>query len=263
METSGEAPWLSVVTVSLHEDDHLIATLDSIDHQGASGVERVVVLGERPSIELSDRLSHERAAIVVQEPAGIYPAMNAGAAAAGGSLLHFLNAGDAYADSQVLGSVRGSWERSGFAWAYGRMIVTDSATGREHVRGVTLDRMRRKRYRGLNFPELPTVFMGRTMLQDLGGFDVSYRIAADYRLMLDAVTTQPGVDLDLVVARYALGGVSDTEWRESLSECQRARREVIAPKGADALGERWFSAGSVAVQAIRRTPRTLARMARL
>ena len=76
--------------------------------------------------------------------------------------------------------------------------------------------------------------------------------------MLRVVATSQGSDLGVPVARYLLGGVSDVEWRVSLLECMRARRQVLAPRGLGALKEWVYGTGAVASQFARRSPRRIA-----
>ena len=176
VDGSGKAPWLSVVTVSLKDDDALWGTIDSVERQGVAGVEQVVVLGAKPTPALLERMTRRGGTVIEQAPHGIYAAMNEGWSSASGTYVHFLNAGDTYAGEGVVALARHALKEDEFDWCFGRMIVTDPVGGREHVRGVTLERMRRRRYRGLNFPELPTVLVRRSLLHEVGGFDTSYRM---------------------------------------------------------------------------------------
>lgn len=222
-DTSG---WLTVVTISLREDDALRRTLASVEEQRVDGVVHLVVLGEEASPELAALIDSRGGRLLVQEPAGVYSAMNAGWRAATTDAIHFLNGGDTYVDSEVLGHVKSAWCGSAHAWATGRLLVVDPRTGHEHVRGVTVPEMRRRHYRGWAVPEQPATFFRRSTLEALGGFDPRYSIAADYRLILEMVRRMDGIDLELPIARYALGGLSDARWPSSLLQCNRARRDV-------------------------------------
>ena len=252
MPSDAAALWLTVVTVSLHDDDELARTVASVDDQSRDGVEHVVVLGEPPHYRTDTGDARARRRIVVMPPSGVYAAMNRGLHAATGTLIHFLNAGDEYATDDVISRVRARYEREAFSWAFGRMLVSRSAGDPGRVRGVTWADMQAHHFRGMHFPEHPTVFARTDLLVQLGGFDTSYRTAADYRLLLQLATEYPGVDLDLVVARYSLGGVSDTKWVGSVRECFRARMEYLKPTGLAAVRERLHMGAALANQGIRR-----------
>ena len=79
-------------------------------------------------------------------------------------------------------------------------------------------------------------------LRDLGGFDTTYRITADYALFLRVSTIADPVEIDEVIAVFAEGGLSSVSWQESLREFHRARVEVLRPRGPDRVRERLESA---------------------
>jgi hypothetical protein len=250
------SPWLTVITVSLRADDALDETCASVDSQADDGVQHLIVLGE-PVESPSSIPSSGTRKVVHQEPAGIYSAMNAGIALAEGTLVHFLNAGDTYASKDVLPKVEEAYEASSFDWAFGRLLVTRHPEDPGRQRGHTLAEMADHHFRGGFFPEHPTVFVRRDLLDRLGRFDTSYRIAADYRLLLELATSMPGLDLGFPVSRYALGGVSDTHWAGSVLECHRARSEYLQPAGFAAVQEMGRTVVELGNQAVRRLVRPL------
>lgn len=257
MADSVRGGWLSVVTVSLVECEALSRTLSSIEEQGQEGVENTVVLGSSPSRALSERVAASGGRVIVEPPVGIYAAMNSGWAASSGEYVHFLNAGDVYATGQVLTSVRRSLREAPVDWLFGRMLVVDPVSGRERVRGSTLEVMQARRYRGRYFPELPATMIRSSAIRRVGGFDTSYDIAADYKLILEVTRSGNGSDLRFPIVRYELGGVSDTRWAQSLMESRRARNEVLMPTRLARVAEDAFMSFAFADQLVRRVPRRL------
>jgi glycosyltransferase involved in cell wall biosynthesis len=250
-----EARWLSVVTVSRYEDETLARTLGSIEAQSESDVEPVVVLGDEPTEELQCRVEALGGVLVRQRPEGVYPAMNEGWGRSTGMVVHFLNAGDTYVNGSVLGAVRVAWDAAPFDWAYGRMVVVDPESGRQRLRGVTLAQMKSHNLRPPYFPELPTVFFRRAVLERAGGFDSSFGIAADYRLMLSVARASAGRDMSMPLTRYELGGLSDQRWVQSVLECHRARAEEFGHLGWRS-GLEWAHSGvALSREGLRRMPR--------
>jgi hypothetical protein len=230
------SPWLTVITVSLKADSALDETCTSVDAQSDDGLHHLIVLGDPVEAPPPDPPRGTRT-VVFQEPAGIYSAMNMGIDLAEGTLVHFLNAGDTYASTNVLPRVEAAYRATQFQWAFGRLLVVRHPGDPGRQRGRTLNEMVAHGFRGSYFPEHPTVFARRDLLKRLGGFDTSYRFAADYRLLLELAASTPGVDLGFDVSRYSLGGVSDAHWVRSVLECRRARMEYLQPKGLAAAQE--------------------------
>ena len=90
------------------------------------------------------------------------------------------------------------------------------------------------------FPPHQGTIANRQALLDLGGFDTSYRIAADYALFLKlSLRAEPSISADSI-ALFHEGGLSTIAWRESLSEFHRARREILKPSGLTGATE-WLN----------------------
>lgn len=231
--------WLTVITVVKDDHEGFARSLTSLLTQDRSGVQWVVVDS-----------SHDRGVVVQQmessgidgvvhwEPArGIYAAMNAGLEIAEGDFTYFLNAGDEFATSDVLTRVRGLLV--GGIWGFGPVRIVES-NGRS-VMTPQWNYQREKSYwfsRGL-FPSHQGTFARTQTLRDLGGFDATYAVAADYAMFLRLSGVQDPVLLPFVIADFHEGGTSTREWKRSFAEFHRARREILDLAGVSALRERW------------------------
>jgi hypothetical protein len=77
------------------------------------------------------------------------------------------------------------------------------------------------------------------LLEQIGGFDTSYRIAADYAAFLRLSQLADPLIVDYVIAEFFEGGVSSVNWQESFREFHRARRSILQPTGTAALREQF------------------------
>ena len=80
-------------------------------------------------------------------------------------------------------------------------------------------------------------FASADELRASGGFDVSFRIAADYAAFLTLTTMSTPVMLEFPIARFHEGGLSTQNWQESFREFHRARRSILQPHGTAAARE--------------------------
>lgn len=236
-------PWLSVVTVVKDDLDGFTRSLASLREQDVDGVEWVVIDGSSDAGAIPGALSQEGAPSAVyrhEAPRGIYPAMNAALELASGDVAYFLNAGDTLADPTVLARVREHLGGSA-VWGFGPVEI-EEASGSVVVTP-RWDYRAEKRAgfsRGL-FPPHQGTFVRASVLRRIGGFDASYRIAADYACALRLSLLADPVELPFVIARFREGGTSTLRWQESFREFHRARREILRPSGAAALRESWES----------------------
>lgn len=230
-------PLLSVITVVRDDPEGLQATMASLATQDRTGVEVVVIDGSADRAHAVEAASGI-ARVAWSDPRGIYPAMNEGLASAAGDYVYYLNAGDTLHSPDVLGVLMSALEGERPAWLFGRVEVVSVAGTRVMTPMWDYGRERSALFaRGLFPPHQGTV--ARTdLLRDLGGFDPSYRIAADYAAFLGLSLRADPLILDTVLATFHEGGASTQNWQESFREFHRARLEIFRPSGLTALRER-------------------------
>jgi hypothetical protein len=188
--------------------------------------------------------------VVSEQDRGIYEAMNKGAALATGTLVTFLNAGDAYADEQVLSRVAASHRLHKWHWGFGYARAVD-ASGRG-VRPVQPFEYRRRQH-ALGMISVPhqAVFMSSALLRDLGGFNLGYSLAADTELILRAAQRTGPRAWGTVDVLYLVGGSSDRLVYRLIIEKHRIRQALglaLRPKALDVL----WTVGAIGVVALRR-----------
>lgn len=226
-------PLLSIVTVSYQSAATLGDTLASVAQAiagaaaAAGEVEHWVIDGgsRDGTLDLLQRHRHAALRWTSEPDAGIYDAMNKGLAAADGDYVWFLNADDMVADPQALGALLAELRSREADVVLCDVDMVDPAdTGRVLRRFAARSRWPRF---GLGWhPPHPGFVARRRLLRDVGGFDLGYRIAADYDLML-RVLDRPAVrvvDLPRTLTHMRAGGLSNAGLRPIL----RANRECAA-----------------------------------
>jgi GT2 family glycosyltransferase len=152
--------------------------------------------------------------------------MNTALERAQGEYIYFLNAGDELFDAQATSEMRTMGQQSP-VWFYGQVCFVDDK-GRETT-PPPFDYAKEKAASFSNgrFPPHQGTVARRTALKELGGFDTSFAIAADYALFLRLSTIAQPLETSATLARFFTGGLSSTAWKASLAEFHRARREIL------------------------------------
>lgn len=226
---------ISVITASFNCAETIGETLASVAGQDYGAVEHVVVDGASRDGTWEVIRSRTRPGLVAtSEPdAGIYEALNKGVARSSGEVVGFLHADDVFASPQVL-----SWAAAEF-----RDPEVDAVYGDlQYVRRGDPARIVRY-WRSAPFapamlargwmPPHPTLYLRRALYERLGGFDTTYRIAADYEFIL-RLFSRPGlgaVHIPRVMVKMRLGGVSNRSprnvLRKSYEDWRALRRHRI------------------------------------
>lgn len=229
---------ISVVTITYNSAATVADTLKSVAAQSHPDVEHIVVdgLSTDGTTEIVRRHGGRVAQLVSERDRGIYDAMNKGLARATGDLVGFLNADDVYADEQVLADIARA-AGGGADAVYGDL---------EYVRADDLSCVVRRWRSGeyspgkLRFgwmPPHPSLYVRRSLVPALGGFDSNLRVAGDYDFSIRYFGSPSfrSSYLQRVVVRMRTGGASNGSLR-ALARKSTEDLKVIHRYGLPGIG---------------------------
>lgn len=217
---------ISVITVAYNSATTIADTMDSVAMQTYPEVEHLVVDGSSKddTVKIARAHSTPRTLIRSEPDQGIYDAMNKGMAWASGDIVGFLNADDLYADPQVLSRVATAFRDTELDACFGDLVY------------VTEDNQKVVRYwKSKPFtegsfalgwcPAHPTFYVRRSVIERLGPFDLSYRLAADTEFMMRYLERGHvlSVYLPHVQVRMRIGGATNQSW----GNIARQNREIF------------------------------------
>ena len=210
---------LSVITVCYRAGDLIAQTIESVLMQQYTDYEYVFVDGGSKdhtlSVIESYRERFEEKGIryhVVSEPdQGVYDAMNKGVGEACGQWVLMMNAGDRFADGEVLWKVF-SEDRSAQDVIYGDVVLCEGECYKVS-RAQPLENM----LQGMPFCH-QCVFAKREILAQYG-FDLQFRLAADYHQMLRCYLDGKVFQyIPQLISVYDVAGVSERNFKTTLIE---------------------------------------------
>lgn len=233
-----EKPLISIVTITWNAADVLPDTMDSVAEQTFRNFEHLIIDGASVdhTLQIARDLGGEAVRVVSERDKGLYDAMNKGLHLALGKYVLFLNAGDSFANPNVLRkyaeaaeeyakSTENSEEYGISAenyWPdiiYGDTVIVDAT---RNIKGP----------RHLSVPEILTfecfsegmlichqAFMVRRAIAP--DYDLTYRFSADYdwtiRCIL-ATTPERCINLHEVTIHYLDDGLTEKNKKASLKE---------------------------------------------
>ena len=167
-------PKFSIITICYNEAKSIRATCDSICTQSCKDFEWIVIDGGSTdgTLQILKEYKGSIDCLVSEQDSGIYNAMNKGASKATGDYLIFMNGGDRFASTEVL---KWASEAPRVQLLYGDVFLGNIDGPLETFPDVVdPGYMLRKM-----IPHQAT-FYERTLFEALGGYDESFKIAADY-----------------------------------------------------------------------------------
>ncbi len=183
-------PFMTVVTVAYNAGNTIADTMQSVAAQTYDRYEHLVLDGGSTdnTMAIVHRSKTARTRVICERDNGIYDAMNKGLLAASGSVVCFLNADDLYHANDVLARVATRFESEHADVVYGdidyfRTLDTGRVTRRWRSGAYSTLRVRLGWH-----PPHPAFFARKHLLQSVGSFATDLTIAADYELMVKALS---------------------------------------------------------------------------
>jgi glycosyltransferase involved in cell wall biosynthesis len=175
------APLVSVVTATFNALDDLKQTVESVSSQESASVEHVVIDGgSRDGTRAYLEGLGERVRWVSEPDDGIADALNKGVAMARGDYILVLQAGDCFVSPQSFTMAKPTLSQGADLVSFDVRLVNGprSRVLRSHGLGPRAELFMPLPHQGL--------FAARTLIERIGAFDTTYRIAMDYEFLLRA-----------------------------------------------------------------------------
>ena len=216
-------PKISIVTVSYNAVDTIEQTILSVIGQEYPNIEYIVIDGGSTdgTVDIIRKYEDQIAYWVSEPDQGIYDAMNKGIRRAPGDYVYFLGADDWLRDDQVMQEVSEFIRlHPGYGLYMGNVFLYHPKLRMEKRQRTVFSIEEIKK--GDMYPH-QGMFVQRQLLQ--AGFDTKYKIAADYKFLLQSIVKGNAFCvMDIDVAYYSLFGASadmtlNDEYIEIIREC--------------------------------------------
>jgi glycosyltransferase involved in cell wall biosynthesis len=209
---------ISVITVCHNAEKTITDTIQSILAQDFADYEHIIVDGASTdgTLDVVERLRHDKLKVVSEPDRGLYDAMNKGLALAGGDLIGFLNSDDFFCRTDALSLIAATAHRHPDVGAVsaGLVIVDPNRLGRV-FRSYGAHHFRRWMLRFGHMPPHPGFYARASAFKAVGAFEIKKRVGGDFDWMvrffyvhglLAAPLAQP-------IVAMRMGGLSTSGWR--------------------------------------------------
>lgn len=209
MSNVDDFPKISVVTVVFNGEKFIERAIQSVISQNYHNLQYIIIDGGSTdgTVDVIKKYEDKLYFWVSEKDKGISDAFNKGIAQASGDVIGLLNSDDWY-ENNVFYKIAEAYKKNNKCVIHGRVrFWSDENTPYYEVGGndEIMDRLMSVMH--------PTVFVPKEVYDRYGVFDLAYKRAMDYELMLRF--KKRGVCfsyIDEVVANMARGGVSDCHW---------------------------------------------------
>lgn len=219
-----ESPLVTIITVVYNGEDYIEQAITSVLQQTYSNIEYIVVDGQSKdnTMVIVNKYKDKIQKIISEKDKGISDAFNKGIALATGEIIGILNADDWYEKNTVEKVVTQMGEAD---IVYGDLRLWKNETFDTVFCG-NHDYLRKEM--SVNHP---TVFVKKHCYGQFGVFDLSYKYAMDYELLMRFMfkgCTYKYIPSVLANMRWA--GASDKNWYDAIKEVKKVKGIYLSGK---------------------------------
>lgn len=222
---------VSIITICFNNEVGISDTINSVLNQNYSEIEYIIVDGASKDNTLNIIKSYgNKISKVISEPdRGIYDAINKGIKQSTGDIVGLIHAGDELFDDFVVEKIVQHFKNNDIDALYGHSKIV-SEDGKKVVRINKSPSYNENLFRRGWLPSHQSFYVKRELFDKLGYYNIRYKIAADYDLLLRFIEIHKIKIslLDIFIVKFKLGGTSTKNISsiiEGNKECIKAWRE--------------------------------------
>lgn len=231
---------ISIITATYNSASTVVDAIESVNNQTYDNIEHIIIDGasKDDTINVVKRVGKRVTTIISEPDKGIYDALNKGINAATGDVIGFMHSDDIFYDTQVVEKIANAFIVNGTDSVYGDLEYVQKNDTNKVIRKWVSGNFTRDKIKNGWMPPHPTFYMSRKKYKDLGGFNLGYKIAADYdsilRYLYTGKLTTHYIPETLVKMR--VGGASN---RSVANIIQKSKEDIKVLKNSNVP---WFKA---------------------
>jgi glycosyltransferase len=221
---------ITIITVTYNSASTLPTAIESVLGQSYPNIEYIIVDGASTdgTRELLESYGTRISKWVSEKDNGIYDAMNKGLRMATGDYTGFLHADDILASSTVIEEMVAVLTSANPDVVYGDLEYVQKDDVNRVVRYWQSCDFNRTLLKKGWMPPHPTVYVRTSLFQSLGGFDISFKISADYHFLLRllSLNTIKAKYLNMLMIKMRVGGASNRSLKNIIRKSKEDYRAL-------------------------------------
>ncbi|KIL49929.1 glycosyltransferase [Jeotgalibacillus soli] len=203
-------PKISIITACFNSEETIEQTIQSVINQTYDNVEYILIDGASSdgTMEIVNKYRDRIAVLVSEKDGGVYDAFNKGIEYASGEYILFLNSDDYFFAESVIEQLADFLKDKNYpAGVYGDIYIKNELSGFISRYGELFNL---EKIKNGSMPPHPGTLLSKKVILEFGGFDLTYRIAADFDLLTKIYLKYENMlfHIPILVTVFRLGGLS-------------------------------------------------------
>ena len=225
MDINSYIPLVSVITVAYNSVSTIEQTIKSVINQTYKNIEYIIIDGGSTdgTQDIVEKYKNNISQFISGKDNGIYDAMNKGIGLANGEIIGIINSDDWYEADAVENVVNAFAINSEAGIVYGNVFYVEE---NKKQKLKVPDNLKTLWYQ-MAIPH-STIFIKNSVYKKFGLFDLEYKIAADYELIVRLYSKGVAFKyLNHVLANFRFGGISQRKILECKAETSKISYKYI------------------------------------
>ena len=205
---------ISIITVVYNNDKTIRDAINSIFSQNYQQIEYIIIDGgsKDSTVSIIKEYQNKITKFISEPDNGLYDAMNKGLRLATGDVIGILNSDDLYHDKNVISAVMNEFLiNEKVDLVYGDLVYVKQDYTNIVIRNWKSKSYYKRFFENGNVPPHPSLFIKKRVYDDVGLFNLNYKLAADYELMLRIFKKHKfnSIYINKVLVKMRLGGATN------------------------------------------------------
>lgn len=177
---------VSIITVTYNSASTIKNTLESVSAQTYSDIEHIIIdgLSTDNTLDVVKKFGEKVSTIISEKDSGMYDAMNKGIRSATGDVIGILNSDDYFSSNDIVENIAKAFREKTIDAVYGDIKFVNPDELTKTVRYYSSKIFRPWLFRFGFMPAHPSFYMKRTLYEKYGLYELDYKIASDYDLLI-------------------------------------------------------------------------------
>jgi len=225
---------VSIITATYNSQETIEMCVKSVLAQTYSNIEYIIVDGgsKDNTLKIIKSLTNNYQSVnIVSEPdKGIYDALNKGISKASGDVVGFVHSDDFLADEKSISLIVEVFLSQNVDGVYGNLHYVAFNDTNKIIRNWTSKPFKTRLLKQGWMPAHPTLYLRRSIYTEYGGFNLNYKIAADYDFIL-RIFKQINLKffyLPKTIVKMRIGGASNRSLKNIILKSREDYRAITS-----------------------------------
>jgi len=214
---------ISIITVVYNNSKTILDAIISVKNQTYLSIEHIIIDGGSTdgTLEILNENMHLFNVLISEKDNGLYDAMNKGINIANGEVIGILNSDDFYNNNEIISDVMSNFiSDTNLDIIYGDIIYVKHTNINKLVRYWKSISFSMNNFNKGVIPPHPSLFIKKSIYNEIGLFNLKFKIAADYEFMLRLFknNTYKSKYLPLLMVKMRTGGISNRNFTNLIKQ---------------------------------------------